>query len=354
MSRKESSAPKKNTKKTAKERSGFARFLRGLGKLFLVLLILLVLLVTALYVTPFFEKTDATQVAGSADWMADVPDERLLSAMVIPGSHDTATQYAQLSFITRCQALSVGDQLAAGTRYLDVRLGADNGRLKLMHGFTNCKEGPYPWSPVLYLDAVLKQCTDFLDAHPTECILFAVKHEHGDEDAQEIARLLDAAFAPYSAYLLDTEQIPALGSARGKIVLFRRYGTAALAPNNGFTAEHPGIPLIWDDQAGTAFITPTYAEKMNGGYALRVQDRYKYDVETKWAAFSEGLGGGDLCLDFLSTTGKLAYGHPYYFAKKLNRRLESADLTKAAGGAVIIVDFISAKTASKIYTENFR
>lgn len=326
--------------------SGIKRFFSFLLKLILALVIILVLLLAAMFVIPLLEKADDTIVAGSADWMADVPDDWPLSAIVIPGTHDSATQYVQLAFFSKCQALSVSEQLAAGYRYLDIRLGADGERLKLMHGFTNCKEGPLPWDKTLYLESVIDQCAGFLAAHPTECILFAVKQEHGEESTEEFAALLDSAFQPYSEYLLETDTIPLLSEARGKIVLFRRYGEA---DGSGTPA---GIPLLWKNQDGTAFITPTYEDADNFSYTLRVQDRYEYDIETKWAAFNEGLGGGDLCLDFLSTKGKLAYGHPYWFARTLNKRLLQADLRKAESGAVIIVDFADAVLAEKIYREN--
>ena len=59
----------------------------------------------------------------SADWMADLDDGLRLNEIVLPGTHDSATQYVQLAFFSKCQALSIGEQLEAGYRYLDIRLG---------------------------------------------------------------------------------------------------------------------------------------------------------------------------------------------------------------------------------------
>ena len=92
------------------------RGLRTFLKIFGAFLVVLALAVAALLIIPFTEVADHTYVSGSADWMESVDDEVLLSDMVIPGTHDSATKYCELAFITKCQALTIGDQLAAGFR----------------------------------------------------------------------------------------------------------------------------------------------------------------------------------------------------------------------------------------------
>ena len=63
--------------------------------------------------------------------MAALPDDRVISEITIPGTHDCASQNAQLGFITKCQALDVAQQLNIGARYLDIRLGEDeSGELR--------------------------------------------------------------------------------------------------------------------------------------------------------------------------------------------------------------------------------
>ena len=86
-----------------------------------------------------------------------------------------------------------------------------------------------------------------------------------------------------------------------------------------------------------------------------MQDRYEYGGEDKWNAFTAGMNAarersaGDVAVHFLSTKGTLAYGHPYLFAKELNRKLLQANL---ALDGWIIVDFASAALAERIYTAN--
>ena len=126
------------------------KFFKILGRILAEILILALLLVIVLAVIPLTERVPKAAAAGAGDWMAALPDERAVSEIVIPGTHDCASQNAQLGFITKCQALDIAQQLNIGARYLDIRLGAVDGALKLYHGFTKCKASPLPWemSPV--------------------------------------------------------------------------------------------------------------------------------------------------------------------------------------------------------------
>ena len=169
--------------KTTKRRSPARILLR----IVLILLALIVLAALVLWIIPLTERDDGSTVDGSADWMAKVDGSQSLSALAIPGTHDSATQYSQLAFFSKCQTKDIRAQLDAGFRYLDIRLAVDGDRLKLVHGFTACKTGPMPWSDTLYLDDVLDQCYAFLKEHPTETILFVVKQDCKVRDSFRVA-----------------------------------------------------------------------------------------------------------------------------------------------------------------------
>ena len=325
--------------------------LKILGKALAALLALLLCALAVLFVVPMTETGDKSPVPGSGDWMAALPDDMLLSEIVIPGTHDSGTQYVQLAFFSKCQSLGIYDQLAAGYRYLDIRLGVDqhNDILRLMHGFTKCKTGNFSVDS-LYLDAVLDDCYRFLDEHPGETILFAVKQEHGDESVADFENMLDACIQEKESYWLLTDTVPALGQARGKLVLLRRYADEA---NLG---ERSGIPFLWTNQSGSEDLSLNVCAEDNGAYTLYVQDRYEYGAEDKWSAFEAGMSAaragrteGDIALHFLSTKGTAAYGHPRHYAKALNDKLLRANL---ALDGWVIVDFASAPLAERIYSAN--
>jgi 1-phosphatidylinositol phosphodiesterase len=304
-----------------------------------------------MYLIPALERPDTAPVAGSESWMKALDDSLPISRVVLPGSHDAGTQNVQLAFICKCQTLSVKEQLEAGFRYLDIRIGYGDWGFKLMHGFCECQTGPWPWSQELYLASVIDDCEEFLRDNPTEFIVFAVKYEHVTVPVDEFLEsdpMTDyIEDCPEGAWLL-TDSIPQVGEARGKIVLLRRYGVPA--PEDGIK----GLPFIWKDQKAHDDYTLDAADEPNGTYTLHVQDRFAFPVEEKWSAFktacSEAVcGPQDISLIFLSTKGTAKYGHPYKYAKPLNARLMEADgLT-----GWIVVDFCTPQLAEKIYSANF-
>ena len=330
--------------KTRKKTGAGRVILRILG-----LLLALILCAAAFFLLwPLTEHGDRARVDGSADWMGRLDGSLMLSEISLPGTHDSATQYVQLAWFSKCQSLDVGGQLEAGARYLDIRLGADGERLQLMHGFTKCKTSAF--GGTLYLDEVLRQCYAFLDAHPTEAVVFAVKQEHGDESVAAFEALLNAYAQASPAHWLLSETVPTLDEARGKLVLMRRYEDEA-----GLGAA-AGIPLLWPNQNGHDDLSLNIVVTDNGSYRLWVQDRYEYDAEDKWAAFTAGVAqngaeSGDIALHFLSTKGTAAYGHPFGFAKTLNDRLAQTPSGELSGW--IVLDYFSAPLAAHIYETNF-
>ncbi|MBP5154512.1 MAG: hypothetical protein ILP12_05850 [Lachnospiraceae bacterium] len=304
-----------------------------------------------LLIAPLTETHPSLTVEGSADWMSRLPDERLLSELFIPGTHDSGADFAQLAYFSKCQSSGIRTQLEEGFRYLDIRLGVlesdDPQELRFFHGICACRTGVWPWSAPLTLEAALSDCYAFLDAHPSETVLFCVKFQQGD-DTVELQRLLAKAIEKAPRYWLLTDRLPTLGEARGKLVLLRRY------PDAADLEEKAGLYLYWRDQGSRLDTTLSDAFSHLSFGLLQVQDRYQYDTEEKWTAFTAGLASdddADLRLHFLSTNGSPAFGHPYGYARKLNRRLLEwmpGDITPAW----IIVDFSDASLAEKIYRLN--
>ena len=314
-----------------------------------IAILLCVLLVFS--IIPLTETEDTYSADGAADWMAALDDNLPLSEVVLPGTHDSATKYVQLAFFSKCQAKDIGAQLEAGYRYLDIRIDLNDGETpSLSHGFAACRTGALPWSGRLYLDRVLEQCYAFLQAHPTETIVFAVKHEHGSASTEYIEKVMHSYTEQWPDAWLLTDHIPTVGEARGKLVLLRRYEDTV-----GLGSES-GLPMLWVNQSENDDVSRNVAAEDNGSYTLWVQDRFKYGTEDKWAAFTAGMTAGKtdadaLSLNFLSTNGTAAYGHPYSHAKYLNARLTELPQTELKGW--IIVDFATAPLAAHIYGANF-
>ncbi len=333
-----------NTKKAPKK--GIRILLMVFGGILAVML----LAGAALFVIPLTERVDVSPVAGSADWMARLPDDAPLGKLSIPGTHDAGTQYVQLGFFSKCQARSIGQQLEDGFRYLDIRLAISGDRLDLNHGFCECRTGGTPWSDRLMLEDVLEDCYAFLSAHPTETVIFAVKQEHGGESVAEFQRVLDRYIQENAERWYLGSELPSLGEARGRLVLLRRYDDEAELGRNA------GIALIWPNQNGYDDPARAFSSESCsvGSLTLAVQDRYEYDEEEKWAAFCAEADNPDaVALRFLSTKGHMTFGHPYRYAKELNPRLLALCENQDISLGWMVIDFGNARLASAIYEQNF-
>ena len=321
----------------------------GFWKTILIILLAIILAYSVLmYAIPALEEPDLSAVGGSADWMARLGGDTPLGSVILPGTHDSATRSVQLAYFSKCQSLSIKSQLEAGFRFLDIRLGECDGGLKLMHGFTNCKEAPWPWSGALKLDKVLEECYSFLDEHPSETVVFFAKHEHGDMDDDAFLGELKKYIDRTPEKWFTGEELPLLSEARGKLVLVRRF-----APG----AQDAGVYISWEDQGGYDDPQQSIGGTEPGSLDVMVQDRYCYDAGEKWTAFMNGLAidiiskENVLRMSFLSTKGHAKFGHPYKYAKTLNEKLSELEGGRLRGW--VIVDFGTPKLAEKIYGQNF-
>ena len=95
-----------------------ARFLKGL---LIALAVIAVCLYAVLEFYPMMNDRALSYYAEDAasSWMKDLPDDRLLSDISIPGVHDAAANETQLRLLTKCQDKDLGALLKDGFRYLD-------------------------------------------------------------------------------------------------------------------------------------------------------------------------------------------------------------------------------------------
>lgn len=293
------------------------------------------------------------------NWMSAVPDSTKLSNMSIPGTHDSCTQNVDMRYIFQCQDASIATQLKYGYRYLDMRLVLEkrSGQetLVLKHNIARCKVSDSPFSRTLTLDDVLCDVYAFLDAHPTETVILCMKAENSKDDVADVQSVLYEAISrePDRWYLKN--EIPTMGEVRGKIVLATRFDDKLPV---GF--EHCGLYFGWEDQGDrTILADPTADSVINDRETLYVQDRYNYDVDDKITAIHTCLDNSRAAddtffLNFTSTSGSGAVGHPKEYAKHINLDLYDYDWQAGTAYGIVIVDFAPKKIAEKIYQTNFQ
>jgi 1-phosphatidylinositol phosphodiesterase len=240
---------------------------------------------------PIFGTNDGSTKAATSTWMKAYPDDTLLVHMNIPGTHDAATwNYSKatqesLEPITalngisevdpnkfRCQDKSLANMLNDGIRAFDLRYAHDvtNTTLVFWHGIGL-------QSQTATLDSLLFAFYNWLNSHPSEALFLSFQFEgnsipKSDNDISVQTLLHDALTSPAAKhYILQTNSLSTLGSARGKITLLRRFDLNLLPASQ--TADLAGLhfsPKDWTD-SGTN-ITITYSSAPNA--IAHIQDYY--------------------------------------------------------------------------------
>jgi hypothetical protein len=114
------------------------------------------------------------------NWMSNIKDDILFKHIVIPASHDAGMVKSFLSKKNlskdnySTQLLTVGEQLAHGSRQLDLRISKDNGVHKAYHGGSetggiqgavNLRAYGQPW------DEICDELAEFITSNPSEFVI---------------------------------------------------------------------------------------------------------------------------------------------------------------------------------------
>ncbi|MFC3198745.1 phosphatidylinositol-specific phospholipase C [Parapedobacter deserti] len=276
----------------------------------------------------------------SSNWMSALPDHSMLHHLSIPGTHDSGARHEPFPGTAKTQNLSIGDQLNAGVRFLDIRCRHFNDAFTIHHGAVYQH---------LNFDDVINACKSFLAAHPSETIVMSVKPEHTAENNTTTFEERFLAYVAQDPALWHLEdEIPSLGDSRGKIVLFRRFGyNGALG-----IAATPG----WADNATFTINRP--------GYQLEIQDEYQTTPQNKWSRVSQflettkstGYPANKVLYVNFSSGYRSILGIPNitsvsnYVNPRLNDYLNGQSTAKFG---IIVADFINEDLSRAIYETNF-
>ncbi len=110
-----------------------------------------------------------------------------ISRLSIPGTHNSGATIEKLSGTAKCQNLTIGQQLDAGVRFLDIRCRHTNDGFTIYHGSVNQN---------LRFTEVLDVTLGFLTANPGETVIMSVKEAHKSENN---TRGFEATFDSYVA-----------------------------------------------------------------------------------------------------------------------------------------------------------
>ncbi|XP_056439141.1 1-phosphatidylinositol phosphodiesterase [Gadus chalcogrammus] len=160
-------------------------------------------------------------------WMSGLPDSSLLSEVTMPGTHNTMAVFG--GALAECQSWSLGSQLRAGVRFLDVRVRHVKGNLNIHHGVSYQRA---------HFGHVLQGVVDFLDEYPSETVLMRVKEELSE--TYDIYGAVVSYVHRYASWdmLWHSRLMPTMGQARGKLIILQdfhgpdlgmRYGSLDIA-----------------------------------------------------------------------------------------------------------------------------
>ncbi|MGW5851507.1 phosphatidylinositol-specific phospholipase C [Streptomyces sp. NPDC055254] len=250
-------------------------------------------------------RAASARTLGTQDWMAGLADSTALQRMTIPGTHDSGARQGGL--YVACQNTSIAQQLDSGIRFLDVRCRVTGGSFAIHHGsfFQNLMFGD-----------VLAACAGFLAAHPSETVLMRVKQEYSEDS--------DATFRAVFDDYLDSrgwrplfriaDTLPALGQARGKVVL--------LADNGGLPGLRYGDGNVFDIQDD--YMAEPFAKRG------RIENHFRRAVQQP----------GKLFVNYTSTS---AYLPPRWNSDRLNPQahafVDGGEMAGRTGLGIVPMDF---------------
>ena len=226
---------------------------------------------TAVYITKdsYLALFSSAKLDG---WMSKIRDDAPLSALSIPGTHNSPTCHTALPSV-RCQAVGVPQQLNNGVRFLDIRVQPESNEEPLKDGLILVHSAfPISLTGNKYFRDLYNEVTAFLDKNPSETIIISLKREGtGKASDQQLSRILRGHYANDANRWYTEPRIPTLGEARKKIVLIRRFNL-----DDSLKGEHNG--------AGWGIDAASWPDNCEDGTCgsgdIRVQDFYEVE-ETK-------------------------------------------------------------------------
>lgn len=182
---------------------------------------------------------DYAAVAHNPTWMSRVDGSKRVSQLSLPGTHDTMSIKA--GDIWQNQTMTLMQQLNSGIRVFDMRTRHINDTFRMHHGII---------AQDTYFDDVLRDITHFLNANPSETVLFRLRAEHTSENnTRSYAATLDSYLAQNgSKHWVPTNSNPTLDEIRGKFVILQEFSGGNYGLSYGYIDKQDDYQMStnWD------------------------------------------------------------------------------------------------------------
>lgn len=289
-------------------------------------------------------------------WMENIPAERNLLSLDIPGAHDCAANFIQFSRMSRCQSTDIYGLLKLGIRALDIRVAPHNNKLILVHAvhkaFVSSEKGSRP----LEMNDVIKQIKRFLNENPSETVIFQFKNDSEKKMEPCFEMLFNQHISKEKKLWFTENRIPQICEVRGKIVLLRR--CAIYHFNKPYNDDTAGIDFSrWEDQKIATPEPEILLTHSKDDDAFIIQDRYKYAPKPRWEKClkpfldSRKAFDGNYIICFTSTAG--GFKGPKKNSDYINPRFLEYCLEKDKYYGVLYFDFPTKDITKKVIENNF-
>lgn len=326
-------------------------------------------------------KEETLSNVSISDWMSVIRDDTRLTEITIPGTHDSCARkfhnedaFGVMSGISKCQNLTITEQLNAGIRFLDIRceVDASSHSVKTVHGSTDCWNG----DDYYYLDYVFNDVYSFLDAHPSETVLISIKEDDGNNGVPHFTNAIyeyihgyrsnDNRYFYGESYNYNDrwylgKSVPTLADVRGKCVLFNRFDQyIGSESGQGVTVDESesGQKIKYNEMEGT-FAEPYYQNITSANTGIgtaHIQDYYKWNTGQKITAtqymLSLGHYHGEYYINYSSTVSDSSIPNPQDLSKKVNPSYFSYTYEKTKPSGIFAMDFATSDIARKIVENN--
>lgn len=264
------------------------------------------------------------------EWMKEVDGETRICKLSIPATHDSGA--LEGGKLLQTQDISLEEQLNIGIRGFDIRLKAEEGKLRIYHGTAR--------QSVTWSEDVLPLFLDFLKKHPSETLIVSVKCEGGNKDAYKKLLSKSISTSEYQKYFVDNfSKDITLDDCRGKILFIHR---------DEVMENYPGVYCYgWEDNVTCQM---TFRGSNGKEAVVSLQDEYQHryagkapykmatTLKNMMAAADEKADSDKWFISFASATAFPGDG-PKDFSDKVNPGLAHEIQGICKGFGIVLMDF---------------
>ena len=223
------------------------------------------------------EPTQSKISYSTLNWMSNIPNNKLILLINIPGAHDTAANIMNplAEDLARTQNRTIPELLKFGIRKLDIRVALfdsiekEDEDLHTCHGMFDCYYiDEYNTTRNLTYKHILLDIKNFLEEYPTETVILWTQSEKGDS-FENIKRAVELMEKYVGDILVNFDKSLTLGEVRGKIVttVYRTYD------EHGEAIYHKGIDQGTDlEEIHMKFIDKYYYNSWDVTGELKIEE----------------------------------------------------------------------------------